>query len=107
MDLSQTFAALGDPTRFAIIERLLQSGEMPVHELLDAGNVSPPAVSRHLKVLREAGLVRQRTLGQKRLYSVQPDALGAIGKWTMTYRAFWDGSLDRLEAALAKGADRQ
>jgi DNA-binding transcriptional ArsR family regulator len=98
--LSHTFAALGNATRLAIVERLLQEGELSAGELLDVGRISPPAISRHFKVLREAGLVVQRVDKQRRLYSVRPEAVKAIGTWSLTYRAFWDGSLDRLEAAL-------
>lgn len=101
--LPDTFAALGDNTRFAIVERLLSDGELPAGDLQSVGTLSPPAISRHLKVLREAGLVRQRVDKQRRLYSVRPEAVRAISEWSMSYRDFWAGSLDRLEAALAKG----
>ena len=59
-DLSSTFAALGDATRFAIVERLLREGELSAGQLQDEVSISPPAVSRHLKVLRQAGIVNQR-----------------------------------------------
>ncbi|NOZ33049.1 MAG: helix-turn-helix transcriptional regulator [Alphaproteobacteria bacterium] len=104
--LSSTFAALGNPTRLAIIERLLKSGELSAGELLDVGDISPPAISRHFKVLREAGLVVQRVDKQRRLYSVRPEAVRAIGKWSMTYREFWAGSLDRLADALEHESER-
>lgn len=99
-NLSTTFAALGDATRFAIVERLLEQGALPAGELLDVGDVSPPAISRHLKVLRQAGILEQRVDKQRRIYSVRPDAVKAINDWSMSYRRFWRGSLDRLEAAL-------
>lgn len=102
--LPDTFAALGDPTRFAIVERLLKDGELPAGRLLNVGAISAPAISRHLKVLRQAGVLDQRVDGQRRMYSVRPEAVQAIGAWTMSYRDFWQGSLDRLEAAL--GAER-
>lgn len=100
-----TFAALGDATRFAIVEKLLKEGELPAGNLQDVGTLSPPAISRHLKVLREAGIIEQRIDKQRRMYSVQPQAVQAIGEWAMTYREFWQTSLDRLEAALLQKGD--
>ncbi len=95
-----TFAALGDATRFAIVEKLLKEGELAAGNLQDVGPISPPAISRHLKVLREAGIIEQRIDKQRRMYSVRPQAVRSIGEWTMTYREFWQTSLERLEAAL-------
>ena len=106
-NLTSTFAALGDATRFAIVERLLREGELPAGDLLDVGGISPPAISRHLKVLRTAGIVEQRIDKQKRIYSVRPEAVQAISAWTMTYREFWQPSLDRLEAALLQEGERK
>ncbi len=105
--LTDTFAALGEPTRFAIVERLLLEGELSAGNLNEVGPLSAPAVSRHLKVLRRAGLVDQRVDKQRRLYSVRPEAIQAIGAWTMRYRDFWQGSLDRLEAALSRESERK
>ncbi|MEM8917555.1 MAG: metalloregulator ArsR/SmtB family transcription factor [Pseudomonadota bacterium] len=98
--LSPVFSALGDPTRFAIVDRLLREGELSAGEISTSAAISPPAFSRHLKLLREAGLIRQRTDRQRRLYSVRPETVRQIAAWTMTYREFWEGSLDRLETAL-------
>ncbi len=103
-DLVASFAALGEPTRFAIVERLFADGELTAGQLQSVAEVSPPAISRHLKVLRRAGLVKRRVDGQRRIYSVSRDAMEAIGAWTMSHREFWGGSLDRLELAL-KEAD--
>lgn len=100
-----TFAALGDATRFAIVEKLLKEGELPAGNLQDVGTISPPAISRHLKVLREAGIIEQRVDKQRRMYSVRPQAVQSIGNWAMTYREFWQNSLDRLEAALLQKGD--
>ncbi len=105
--LSSTFAALGDATRFAIVERLLQQGELPAGELQSVGQISAPAISRHLKVLRKAGVVEQRIDAQRRLYSVRPEAVQAIGAWSMSYREFWQKSLDRLEAALLQESTKK
>ncbi|MCC3305636.1 ArsR/SmtB family transcription factor [Sneathiella sp. HT1-7] len=106
-NLSSTFAALGDATRFAIVEKLLQEGELPAGELQNVGQISAPAISRHLKVLRKAGVVEQRIDAQRRLYSVRPEAVQAIGAWSMSYREFWQKSLDRLEAALLQESTKK
>ena len=102
MHLSDTFAALGNHTRLAIVERLLREGEVAAGDLVADGEMSAPAMSHHFKVLRDAGIVTQRVDAQRRLYAVRPEAVRAIGKWSLTYRQFWEGSLDRLGAALSK-----
>jgi DNA-binding transcriptional ArsR family regulator len=104
-DLPNLFAALADPTRFAIVERLLAGGEMPVAQLRDGLPVSPPAVSRHLNVLADAGILQRRAAGQQRLYSVRPQAMREISDWTISHREFWQASLDRLEAAMLLEGD--
>ncbi len=98
--LSDTFAALGDATRLSIVDRLLQQGELSAGDLLDVADMSAPAISRHLKVLRNAGIIQQRVDGQRRMYSVEPTRVRAIHQWTMDHQTFWAGSLDRLAAAL-------
>ena len=98
--LTTTFAALGDPTRFAIVDRLLREGEKSAGDLLDVAKISAPAMSRHFKVLREAGIINQRIDKQRRLYSVRPEAVRGISDWTLSYRQFWDQSLTRLAAQL-------
>lgn len=98
-ELPTTFAALGNATRLTIVERLLAEGELSAGAL-QAKDISPPAMSRHFKVLREAGIVVQRVDAQRRLYSVKPEAVQAIGDWVLNFREFWAGSLDRLDAAL-------
>jgi len=105
--LPATFAALGDSTRFAIVERLLNEGELSAGALLEGVTISPPAVSRHLKVLREAGVIAQRIDRQRRLYSVRPEAVEAISAWTISHREFWEASLKRLEAALMEEVKRK
>ena len=104
--LPDTFAALGDATRFAIVERLLNEGELSAGDLHDGVDISAPAVSRHLKVLRQAGVINQRVAAQKRYYSVRPEAVSAISAWTMSHREFWETSLLRLEAALKRETQR-
>lgn len=98
--LPHAFAALGDPRRFAIVSHLLEQGEQTAGALQDQSDVSAPAISRHLKVLRNAGVIRRRIDGTRRIYTVDPQAMQAISAWTIAYRDFWEGSLDRLETAL-------
>ncbi|WP_075996043.1 ArsR/SmtB family transcription factor [Salaquimonas pukyongi] len=105
--LVSTFSALGDPVRFAIVERLLGEGELSAGDLQDSASVSPPAISRHLKVLRQAGIVDRRIEKQRRFYSVRPEAVQAISAWTMSHREFWEASLDRLEAAIMREVQRK
>lgn len=100
--LHSTFSALGDATRFAIVERLLKEGELSAGHLQQGLKVSPPAVSRHLKVLHQAGVIERRIDKQRRLYSIRPKALQAISDWTISHQEFWQASLDRLEIALTK-----
>ena len=107
MELSQTFAALGDPTRFAIVTRLLEQGELPAGRLQSAAEISAPAISRHLKVLRNSGVITQRVDAQRRLYSVKPEVVQAIHGWTIDHKAFWENSLSRLEAAMMQEKDRK
>ncbi len=106
MQLTDTFAALGHPVRLAIVERLLKKGELAAGDLVARGEMSAPAMSHHFKVLREAGIVSQRVDAQRRLYTVRPEAVRAIGKGSRTYRQFWEQSLERLDAALKKEKQR-
>jgi DNA-binding transcriptional ArsR family regulator len=104
--MPDTFAALGDATRFAIVERLLKEGELPAGDLQNVGAMSAPAISRHLKVLREAGILHRRVDKQRRMYSVRPEAVQAISDWSMTYRDFWQKSFNRLGAALLRESQK-
>lgn len=94
--LINAFSALSDSTRFSIVEQLMQDGELPAGDLVEGRGMSGAAISRHLKVLREAGLVQQRIQGTQRMYSIQSDGLRAIAEWTISKRQFWENSLDRL-----------
>ncbi|KIC45186.1 MAG: ArsR/SmtB family transcription factor [Ruegeria sp.] len=94
--LLSAFSALSDATRLSIVEQLMEHGELPAADLIDGKGMSGAAVSRHLKVLREAGLVQQRIKGPQRIYSIQPEGLRAIADWTISKRQFWESSLDRL-----------
>jgi len=98
--LLKTLSALADGTRMAIVEQLIDHGELAAGDLVPGASITTPAISRHLKVLREAGLITQRAEGTKRLYSARPESLQLIADWTQSRRAFWDSSLDRLEVAL-------
>lgn len=99
--LTETFAALSDPTRLSLVEKLMRRGELAAGTLAGEAEISGPAISRHLKVLREAGVIRQRVQGTHRYYSVRPEALGAVNRWTLDHREFWASSLDRLDALIA------
>jgi DNA-binding transcriptional ArsR family regulator len=94
--LSQTFAALADPTRRAILARLVQ-GEATVNELAQPFAMSLPAVSRHLKVLERAGLITRGREAQWRPCRLDPLALKSVDDWLEEYRRFWNQSFDRLE----------
>lgn len=100
-NLIEKFSALSDATRLNVVEQLMAEGELSAGAIVAQADMSAPAMSRHLKVLREAGLIHQRIEGTKRLYSVRPEAMRAIADWTMDHKQFWDASLDRLEAHLA------
>lgn len=100
--LPSTFAALGDPTRFAIVERLLSDGALSAGDLQDVAEISAPAISRHLKVLREAGVISQTIDAQRRIYAIRPEAMQGLDAWMKSHEAFWQTSLDRLAAALGE-----
>jgi DNA-binding transcriptional ArsR family regulator len=87
--------ALAQPTRRQILD-LLREGERPVGELVDSLKVSQPAVSKHLRVLREVGLVGVRSDAQRRLYRVRPEPLEELDAWLAPYRRMWSTSLDVL-----------
>jgi DNA-binding transcriptional ArsR family regulator len=91
--------ALADPTRLRIVE-LLAEGERSAGELAASFAVSRPAVSRHLRVLREHGLVRSRPQAQRRVYSLDPTPLAELDEWLARYRPFWAQRLDALETQL-------
>lgn len=105
MELTRIFSALADDTRFAIVDRLLTEGELPAGDLVTQFDMSGPAISRHLKVLREAGVLLQRVDGTKRMYSVRPEMLRQISDWTTDHRAFWEARMDRLAEFLEDDID--
>ena len=95
------FSALADPTRRRIVE-LLAEGERSAGELAAQFDTSRPGVSRHLRVLREHGLVQAREDGARRLYSLDPAPLAELDDWLARYRGFWDNRLDALDTELAR-----
>jgi DNA-binding transcriptional ArsR family regulator len=97
----QTLAVLADPIRRQIVE-MLADGERDAGELASAFPVSQPAVSRHLRVLREAGLVRVRPQAQRRVYALNPQPLQELSRWLDRYRGFWSQRLDALDAEVAR-----
>ena len=98
------FEVLAEPNRRRILD-LLGRSERPVGELVSRLELSQPAVSKHLRVLREAGLVDVRGDGQRRLYRVLPEPLRAVDEWLEPYRRLWAAHLDELERHLAEMPD--
>jgi DNA-binding transcriptional ArsR family regulator len=101
--MSTVFEVLSEPRRRTILD-LVRDGERSVGELVDALSMSQPAVSKHLRVLREAGLVEARVDEQRRLYRLRPEPLRELDAWLAPYRWAWDASLDRLETRLGEMA---
>lgn len=96
------FRALADPTRRALFERLCREGEHSVGALTSGSGVSQPVVSKHLAVLRQAGLVHDRPAGRQTHYRADLAALAPLDDWTRDMRAFWDRRLDRLDDLLTR-----
>lgn len=94
-----TLQVLAEPNRQAILD-LLRDGELPVGELVARLRMSQPAVSKHLRVLKDAGLVVARADAQRRLYRIRPQPLAELDEWLAPYRTLWSKSLDRLEEHL-------
>ena len=94
-----TFSVLAEPARRDILD-LLRDGERSVGDLVDALALPQPGVSKHLRVLREAGLVRVRPEAQKRWYGLRPEPLAELDAWLAPYRRLWAGRLDALELHL-------
>jgi DNA-binding transcriptional ArsR family regulator len=96
------FKALADPTRRAVFERLCRDGEQTVRALTDHSGVSQPAVSKHLGILKLAGLVRDRHEGRQTHYSAQLGALAPLIDWTSQMAGFWQSRFDHLEELLKR-----
>jgi DNA-binding transcriptional ArsR family regulator len=99
--LTQTFAALGDPTRLAILSRLATKGDQTVQEIAAPFAMSLPAVSQHLKVLERAGLIARGRDGQKRPCRLNVARFAEASRWFDHTRAAWDARFDRLEKFIA------
>jgi DNA-binding transcriptional ArsR family regulator len=94
------FKTLADPTRRAILERLVHHGEQNVRALTDYAGVSQPAVSKHLSVLKQAGLVKERPSGRTVHYTADPEGLKPLLDWLDVYASFWRSRFDKLETLL-------
>ncbi|KRB23898.1 ArsR family transcriptional regulator [Mesorhizobium sp. Root695] len=95
------FHALADPTRLRIVNAM-RSGECAVGDIVESMDIHQSGVSRHLRILSEAGIVRMRPDGQKRLYSLRKEAFDQLDAWVAAYRSQWEARLDRFGVALEK-----
>jgi DNA-binding transcriptional ArsR family regulator len=105
-EVNSVFAVLAEPRRRQILD-LVRAGECSVNELVAILEMNQPAVSKHLRVLREAGLVRVRVDEQRRLYRLSPAPLLELDRWLAPYRAAWGASLDKLERHLDQMTDEE
>lgn len=96
------FAALADPTRRALLQRLARDGEQSVQALTGGAGISQPAVSKHLAVLKRAGLVADRRSGRENRYRARPEGLAPLADWMSLYAGFWRERLAALEALLGE-----
>jgi DNA-binding transcriptional ArsR family regulator len=101
--MTTTFEVVAEPARRRILD-LLIDGPRPVGELVAGAGLSQPNTSRHLRVLREAGLVESKPDAQRRLYQLRPEGLEELDRWLAPYRRLWEGSLDALERHLDSAA---
>lgn len=105
MTLVATFAALADPTRQSIVARLSQ-GEATMGELAAPHDLSAPAITKHVGVLVDAGLVARQKVGRTVVCSLQPQALAEVQTWLSDLTSYWNSSIDRLEQLLEENHDR-
>jgi DNA-binding transcriptional ArsR family regulator len=103
--LLDTFQTLADPTRRGIVE-VLRHGERQVNEIVEQVGIHQSGVSRHLRILHEAGFVSMRPEGQRRLYSLRPERFRELEEWLARYRELWEARLERLGAALEEQRKR-
>ena len=101
MTAAATIEILAEPNRRRILD-ILRDGEQPVGELVDRLDLTQPAVSKHLRVMKEAGLVEVRPDAQRRLYRIRVEPLQELDAWLEPYRALWNERLDRLEHHLER-----
>lgn len=102
----ETLAALADPTRRRIVE-VLAGGPLSSGDIASRFPITKPAVSQHLKALRQARLVRVRAEAQRRIYELDPEGVGELAAWVERLKAFWNPRLDVLEANLRQEADHE
>ena len=105
--IAATFGALSDPTRLAIVERLMADGEKTVGEIAEPFSLSKPAISKHLTVLEKAGVIERRVERQWRVCRVRPQALQSIDTWMQRYRVFWVKSLYRLDQLMQENHEQK
>ena len=103
--MDATFRAISDPSRRTILD-LLAEGERSVTQLLEHFDFSQPALSKHLRILREAGLVTARSVSRRRLYGLEADGLRSVAEWVRHYERFWTEKLDALGGVLDQEAER-
>jgi DNA-binding transcriptional ArsR family regulator len=103
---TQVFQTLADPTRLRILEAL-RGGEQAVNDLVDRVDIHQSGVSRHLRILHEAGFVRVRPEGPKRLYSLCPGPFRDLDAWVTQYRGLWERRLDKFAEALDRKQKRR
>jgi DNA-binding transcriptional ArsR family regulator len=103
--LTAVMKTLADPTRRAVFERIAREGEVAATDLVRGTKVSQPAVSQHLRALRDAGLVMERREGRHIYYRPAPKGLAPLNDWLSHYEAFWRERLDNLEKLLEVGGD--
>jgi DNA-binding transcriptional ArsR family regulator len=94
------FVALAEPNRRSILEMLAARGELSVKDINDSFDISPPAVSQHLKALREADLIQMEKRAQQRVYSINPQGVDEVWEWLNTMREYWNERFDALDNLL-------
>lgn len=99
--LSRTFLALGDPTRRAILAQIAE-GALSVNDLVAANHLSQPGISKHLKVLEDAGLIRRERVARTRPVHLDPEGLRRAGAWIDHYRKYWEGAFERMDALISR-----
>jgi len=104
--MAAAFQALADPTRRAVLD-LLRRGSQPAGMIASAFPVSRPAISKHLRLLRRAHLVREHRAGRHRVYQLNPEPLRAVDSWIAQYRAFWASNLSSLKAFVEAEHERE
>lgn len=99
--LTRTFLALADPTRRAILAQIAD-GALSVNDIVAANHLSQPGISKHLKVLEDAGLIRRERVATTRPVHLEPEGLQHVGAWIDHYRKHWEGAFDRMDALITR-----